>query len=98
MNSYELIQAKIETGIEAAKKEIEVKYSSSSGAHQLPTVSLSDGDLLIGPCRSQRLGQRQEARTGQGGPGTRGIIKEEPGPKECAVNTRVPNPFSRKGR
>jgi hypothetical protein len=25
MNSYELIQAKIETGIEAAKKEIEVK-------------------------------------------------------------------------
>jgi hypothetical protein len=24
MNSYELIQAKIETGIEAAKKEIEV--------------------------------------------------------------------------
>ncbi len=40
MNSYELIQAKIETGIEAAKKEIEVKYSSSSGAHQLPTVPI----------------------------------------------------------
>ncbi len=31
------------------------------------TVSLSDGDFLIGPCRSQRLGQRQEARTEQGG-------------------------------
>ncbi len=46
------------------------------------------------PCRLQRLGQRQEARTGQGGPGTRGIIREEePGPKECPVNTRVLNPF-----
>jgi hypothetical protein len=62
------------------------------------TVSLSDGDLLIGPCRSQRPGQRQEARTGQGGPGTRGIIKEEPGPKECPVNTRVPNPFFQEGQ
>ncbi len=61
-------------------------------------VSLSDGDLLIGPCRSQRLGQRQEARTGQGGPGTKGIIKEEPGLKECPVNTRVPNPFFQEGQ
>ncbi len=55
--------------------------------------------LLIGPCRLQRLGRRQETRIGQGGPGTRGIIrKEEPGPRECPVNTRVLNPFSRKGR
>ncbi len=62
------------------------------------TVSLSDGDLWIGPCRLQRLGQRQEARTGQGGPGTREITKEEPGPRECPVNTRVLNPFPWKGR
>ncbi len=35
------------------------------------TVSLSDGDLRIGPCRSQQLGQRQEAGAGRAGPGTR---------------------------
>ncbi len=61
-------------------------------------VSLSDGDLRIGPCRLQRLGQRQEAGTGQAGPGTRGIIKGEAGPKDCPVNTRVLNPFPWKGR
>ena len=38
------------------------------------SVSLSDGDLRIGPCRSQQLGQRQETETGQAGPGTREII------------------------
>ncbi len=38
------------------------------------SVSLSDGDLLIGPCRSQRLGRRQELGIGQAGPGTKEII------------------------
>jgi hypothetical protein len=61
-------------------------------------VSLSDGDLRIGPCRSQQLGQRQEAGTGRAGPGTREVIEEEPGPKVCPVNTRVFNPFPWKGR
>jgi hypothetical protein len=44
-------------------------------------VSLSDGDLLIGPCRSQRLGRRQELAIGQAGPGTKGIIGKVPGPR-----------------
>jgi hypothetical protein len=44
-------------------------------------VSLSDGDLLIGPCRLQRPRTTTRDETGQGGPGTKAIIREEePGP------------------
>ncbi len=61
-------------------------------------VSLSDGDLLIGPCRLQRPRTMTRDETGQGGPGTKGIIREEePGPGTCSVNAKVLNPFSRKG-
>ncbi len=56
-------------------------------------VSLSDGDLLIGPCRSQRPGRRQEARAGQGGPGSKEIIEERIGPKDCLVDRRSSTPF-----
>jgi hypothetical protein len=57
-------------------------------------VSLSDGDLLIGPCRLQRPRTTARDQTGQGDPGTKGIIrKEEPGPRTCSVNARVLNPF-----
>jgi hypothetical protein len=61
-------------------------------------VSLSDGDLLIGPCRSQRPGRRQEAGIGQAGPGTKEIIGKVPGPRVCPVDIRVFNPFPWKGR
>jgi hypothetical protein len=59
------------------------------------TVSLSDGDLRIGPCRSQQLGQRQEAGTGRAGPGTREIIGEGPGPKVCPVHRVAPGDAAR---
>jgi hypothetical protein len=49
--------------------------------HATHAVSLSDGDLLIGPCRLQRPRMTTRDETGQGGPGTKGIIREEePGP------------------
>ena len=65
---------------------------------RMDSVSLSDGDFLIGPCRSQRLGRRQELAIGQAGPGTKGIIGKVPGPRVHPVDTRVFNPFPWKGR
>ncbi len=58
----------------------------------LSGVSLSDGDLLIGPCRLQRPRTTIREETGQGDPGTKGIIREEePGPRTCSVNAKVLN-------
>ncbi len=72
-------------------------YISSADLDKV-IVSLSDGDFLIGPCRSQRLGRRQELAIGQAGPGTKGIIGKVPGPRVHPVDTSVFNPFPWKGR
>jgi hypothetical protein len=82
--------------IEGGHLFFDLRYSVLYNVH---AVSLSDGDLLIGPCRLQRPRTTTRDETGQGDPGTKGIIREEePGPRTCSVNAKVLNPFSRKGR
>ena len=63
--------------------------------HKVLTVSFSDDEFVIGPCRSQRPMTMTENEKGQEGPGTIIISsrEEEPEPKTYLGNARVSTLF-----